>query len=136
MKIIKYLLVGGMLLCGCANDKEDSSIHTVTLNIKVEDKVNDQTLYDDDLTVEGNINSLADFLSEAKELNVEMEDSQYGTTINGIMDLTTEDWNKGPWWTFESETNKTCKEAGYCPAANEVEIENGDQFIFTYSDSY
>ena len=108
----------------------------MTLDIVVENQQTDEILYEGKCTSVTSGNTLADFLEGAKDLEVEMEDGSYGKTIISILGLKTEDWNKGPWWTYSSNTNKTCQEAGYCPACSELEIKENDSFVFTYSSEY
>ena len=47
-----------------------------------------------------------------------------------------QDMEKGPWLVFESENNTVCKEAGMCPAMDEVVIEDGDAFTFKLISSF
>lgn len=141
MKHIYKLILAAFLLfiSGCTqSDKKDDpstkqeTSEKTTLSIKITDTVNDKELFHDDVSVEGKADTLADFLEKADVLQVEMEDSQYGKTIMGMMGVVTEDFNKGPWWMYESDTNQECKEAGQCPASSQLHIENGDAFTFTY----
>ncbi|MDO4672640.1 MAG: hypothetical protein Q4A76_06980, partial [Porphyromonadaceae bacterium] len=106
----------------------------IQMNIQVQNKDTQEVLFDETVTASGE--TLADFLEDAKELDVEMEDGEYGKKIISILDLKTEDWNKGPWWVYESEDNKTCKEAGMCPAASDVVVEDGDHFTFTFTSTF
>lgn len=131
-KMIKVCLCS-LLLAGCSSAPKTNE-NDVTLRIKVEDKVNDKVLFDGECTSQGA--TLADFLKNASDLEVEMEDGQYGKTIMGIKGVVTEDWNKGPWWTYTSEANETCKEQGYCPAASELTIKDGEDFTFTFDSAF
>ncbi len=136
---MKKLLMLCLSLCliGCsAQELTKPSADAITLHITVIDEVEGETLFDDDLTVEQEVSTLSDFLEEADSLNVVMEEGEYGKTILSICNVATEDWNKGPWWLFESDTNQACVEAGMCPAASELAIEDGDSFTFTYTDTF
>lgn len=133
------LLMGlctGMILTGCASQSEtDSSVKEVSLDIVVKDEVNDKELFNETLTKEGDIENLYDFLSECDELEVVFEDGSYGATIDSMLGLK-QDFNKGPWWLFSSENNETCKEEGMCPAVEKLEINDGDQFVFSYTNEF
>lgn len=133
------LLMGlctGMILTGCASQSEtDSSVKEVSLDIVVKDEVNDKELFNETLTKEGDIENLYDFLSECDELEVVFEEGSYGATIDSMLGLK-QDFNKGPWWLFSSENNETCKEEGMCPAVEKLEINDGDQFVFSYTNEF
>ena len=109
-KLCKILLVSAMLLVGGCSSKESEK--------------------------KGKVETLADFLEKAKDLNVVMEDGQYGKTIMAMKGVETKDFNKGPWWLYESENNESCKAAGSCDAASSLKIKDGDAFTFTYTASY
>lgn len=133
------LLMGlctGMILTGCASQSDtDSSVKEVSLDIVVKDEVNDKELFNETLTKEGDIENLYDFLSECDELEIVFEEGSYGATIDSMLGLK-QDFNKGPWWLFSSENNETCKEEGMCPAVQNLEINDGDQFVFSYTNEF
>ena len=130
-KLCKALLISAMLLAG-----GNETTERVMLHITIKDEVDHKELFNDDVLVEGKIETLADFLEQAEELDVVMEDGQYGKTILGMMGVKTEDFNKGPWWLYESENNESCKAAGSCDAASNLKIKDGDSFTFKYTDSF
>lgn len=133
------LLVSMLFMGGCTtNDNKDNkeTKNTMTLNITVKDEVNKKELYNGEVRVEGKVETLADFLEKADELEVVMEDGQYGKTIMGIKGVKTEDFQKGPWWLYESSNNESCVAAGQCDAASTLKIKDGDQFTFTYTASF
>ncbi|CDD51138.1 putative uncharacterized protein [Firmicutes bacterium CAG:308] len=133
------LLMGlcvGMILTGCASQSDtDASVKEVSLDIVVKDEVNDKELFNETLTKEGDIENLYDFLSECDELEVVFEDGSYGATIDSMLGLK-QDFNKGPWWLYSSENNETCKEEGMCPAVQNLGINDGDQFVFSYTNEF
>lgn len=133
------LLMGlctGMILTGCASQSDtDSSVKEVSLDIVVKDEVNDKELFNETLTKEGDIENLYDFLSECDELEIVFEEGSYGATIDSMLGLK-QDFNKGPWWLYSSENNETCKEEGMCPAVQNLEINDGDQFVFSYTNEF
>lgn len=138
----ELLAAGALSLCmmaGCSNAapadqtgntdaKTDAAEKTVHITAKDQDG---QTVFDKDIKTTGR--SLAEVLKGSDELNAKLEQGQYGTMIMGLDGLETEDWNKGPWWTYESDNNAVCKEESYCPAADDVLVEDGDNFVFTFS---
>lgn len=140
-KIIKLSMICGLLLLGgcAANDAGNNVVEetkntkeTTTLHIEVKDEVNNKELYNGDISVEGNVETLYDFLDKADELQVVAEDGQYGKTLMGMMGVETEDFNKGPWWMYESENNDSCQAAGQCDAMSSLKIEDGDSFTFRF----
>lgn len=134
--ILLMSLCAGMILTGCSSQSDtDSSVKEVSLDIVVKDEVNDKELFNETLTKEGNIENLYDFLSECDELEVVFEDGSYGAYIDSMLGLK-QDFDKGPWWLYSSETNETCKEAGMCPAVQDLEISDGDQFVFSYTSKF
>lgn len=133
------LLMGlctGMILTGCASQSDtDSSVKEISLDIVVKDEVNDKELFNETLTKEGDIENLYDFLSECDELEIVFEEGSYGATIDSMLGLK-QDFNKGPWWLYSSENNETCKEEGMCPAVQNLGINDGDQFVFSYTNEF
>lgn len=133
------LLMGlcvGMILTGCASQSEtDSPVKEVSLDIVVKDEVNDKELFNETLTKEGDIENLYDFLSECDELEIVFEEGSYGAYIDSMLGLK-QDFDKGPWWLYSSENNATCKEEGMCPAVQNLEINDGDQFVFSYTNEF
>ena len=63
---------------------------------------------------------------------VEMEDSAYGKKIVSILGVKTKDWQKGPWWLYESSNNESCQASGQCDAASALKIKDGDDFTFNF----
>lgn len=129
-------LCAGMILAGCASQSEtDSSVKEVSLDIVVKDEVNDKELFNETLTKEGDIENLYDFLSECDELEIVFEEGSYGAYIDSMLGLK-QDFDKGPWWLYSSENNETCKEEGMCPAVQNLGINDGDQFVFSYTNEF
>lgn len=84
-KLCKILLVSAMLLVGGCSSKESEKKEPVsdntektTLKITIQDEVNKKELFNGNVSVEGKVETLADFLEKAKDLDVKMEDGQYG----------------------------------------------------------
>lgn len=136
-KIICIFLFAVTLIMGGCDVKTPKSAkeQSVTLEIIIEDKVNDQLLFNDEITQSGKIATLYDFLKQCDELDVVFQDGGYGAYIEEMMGLK-QDFNRGPWWLYSSENSKACKAAGMCPAVEELEIHNGDKFIFEYTNEF
>lgn len=143
-KVWKACLVCTLLfLGGCASNKEttkettkEEKQETISLHITIQDEVHDKELYRGKVSVKGNVKTLAEFLDKAKELQVKMEDGQYGKTIMGMKGVETKNFKKGPWWLYESKNNASCKKAGSCDAASSLKIKDGDAFVFRYTTSF
>ena len=130
---MKKFLVGLLcILClfGCsrnkANDKE------ISINIKIVDEISDEELYNGTLTKKAT--TLADALEAAKGvIDVTMEDSEYGKYITGMLGLEQTD---SIFWVYESDNNKSCIDAGMCMGISDTIIEDGDNFVFKYTDTF
>ena len=139
-KLFSIFAIAALLIVGgCSTEealKEPTSKKSMTLQINVKDNVHKKELYNGKVSVKGDIKTLADFLEKAENLDVVMEDGQYGKTIMSILGVKTVDFNAGPWWLYESENNDACKAAGQCDAASKLKIEDGDAFTFQYTDTF
>lgn len=124
-------------VAGCARPSPSSNgSDAITLHVEIQDDVHDQTLFNDDVTVDMPVETLADFLEQAPALDAVLEDGAYGKTIMGLKGVETESFDKGPWWTYTSSNNDACQKTGVCDACGSLPIENGDAFTFTFSDTY
>ena len=149
-KVIKLLLSVSIMfgLVGCTQNNVDP-VETIaptpvvtaseqavemTLEIIVLDVDNNTELFNDFITVNGDVKTLADFLILATDLQVVLEDSSYGNLITSILGF--EQSDKGPWWLYESTTNKSCVNAGMCDGVDNLIIENNDQFTFKLTSSF
>lgn len=131
MKKIIISLLCLMVLAGCSSKKPEMSDETMTINIKVVDEINDKELFNG--SIETRYEILADALENKEELKVVMEDSEYGKYITSILDVASTDTN---FWVYESDNNDDCLEAGMCMGVSETSIEDGDNFVFTYTDEF
>ena len=60
----------------------------------------------------------------------------YGRYIVGIGEYETTDSTVGPWWLFNSTTNKDCVSAGFCPGIDLTPLYDNDVFTFEFTASY
>lgn len=134
-KILAICTMSLLLISGCADKatKETPNTNTqetTTLHIIVNNE--DEEIFNKKVSVQGKVETLADFLEKADTLKVKMEDSQYGKKIVSILGVETKDWSKGPWWMYESSNNEACQAAGQCDAASSLKIKDGDDFTFNF----
>ena len=103
------------------------------ITIKIVDEMNDEVLFDDVIQTSDEI--LATLLTSEKALKVVGEEGQYGLFITSMMGV---DAHDDAYWVFESDNNKSCGEAegGYCPAANSVNLADGDVFLFKLTNQF
>ena len=154
-KIIKLLLATGLLftLVGCSNDTpaptatpstiptstpvatSDAVANEMTLEIIILDADNETELFNDFVTVNGEVETLYDFLALATDLQVVMEEGEYGNLITSILGLE-QNMDKGPWWLYESTTNQDCVAAGMCSGVDDVRIVNNDKFTFKLTSTF
>ncbi len=147
MKKIFNLLMSVMLLSvlmGCSTNTvpgDESSSEPkegeITLNIKIIDETAEAgiVLFDDQVVVNAACETLADVLVEAVELQAITSESEYGLTLESLMDIST-DWQKGPWWVYESDNNDSCIALGMCDSINKTPIEDKDNFIFMFTSEF
>lgn len=120
-----------LLLVGCSSKTSTTSEEMMNINITIIDEINNKELFKG--SIETNYELLADALENNEELKVVMEDSEYGKYIASMMDVAATDTN---YWVYDSDNNDDCLEAGMCMGVSETTIEDGDNFIFTYTDTF
>ncbi|MGB4985804.1 MAG: hypothetical protein WBO70_08535 [Erysipelotrichaceae bacterium] len=134
-KLMVVLLLSVLLLSGCGK-KAISSEGQVSLKIKVVDEMSDKVLFDEEVSADKSVKTLADFLENCPKLKVIMDNGEYGKLIVSMLGLKTEDWNSGPWWVYSSSDNKMCKDQGICPAASSLEIMDKESFEFKFTNKF
>lgn len=125
--VIVCVVIGSQYLVPKAHEGK-KEIEIQVMDMTKEQEVLKKTFYTDAKT-------LTEFLEETKELDVDIEQGEYGSLLHEICGLK-QDMDQGPWLVFESENNTVCKEAGMCPAMDEVVIEDGDAFTFELISSF
>ena len=118
--VIVCVVVGSQYFAPKAHEGE-KEIEIQVVDATKDKEVLQKTFYTDAKT-------LTEFLEEIKEIGKNYTEAE----ICGLK----QDMEKGPWLVFESENNTVCKEAGMCPAMDEVVIEDGDAFTFKLISSF
>ena len=123
--IIAILAVAVVMLVNSLTPKPQEGLKNIT--VKVVDEINDEILYEGMINTE--TDTLGKMLVSEDELKVKGESGQYGFFISSMMGV---DAHDDAYWVFESDNNKSCgeAEAGFCPAADAVILEDGDVFLF------
>ena len=100
----------------------------------------DKVLYDAKTRTDAEtLGELLDELETDGKLDLNLAGAKsdpYGRYIVGINGVQTEDSAKGPWWLFNSTTNKDCVAAGYCAGIDMAPIYDQDLFTFTFTSTY
>lgn len=88
---------------------------------------------------ETDIQTLGDLIDRINESDVGYEfelggskQDTYGRFIVGINEYITQDMSSGPWWMYDSTTNKDCIEAGFCSGMDVLPVYDNDIFEFTF----
>ena len=146
MKMIKLLMVAALttLLVGCGAKENPpappptvETVETIAINFVILDATEDQekVLFEGAVEVSADCKTLADVLLAAQEIQAVTEEGAYGLQIMGLLGIEG-DWDKGPWWVYESENNQSCQEAGFCDGASTLKIGDGDLFLFKLISSF
>lgn len=103
------------------------------ITFKIVDEMNNQVLFDGD--IQSDAETLGECLRDYPDFKLEKEDGQYGMYITSLMGVSVHD---DAYWVFESENNKSCSgsEGGFCPAADQVMLEDGDNFTFKLTNQF
>lgn len=81
------------------------------------------------------LSSLLEEMDEADYFTLHLggeKTDQYGRFLVGFNEYVTEDMSVGPWWSYTSDNNKDCVEAGFCSGVDMAPIYDGDNFVFTF----
>lgn len=129
--IIAILVVMVVLLVNSLTPKPQEGLKNIT--IKIVDQMNDEILYEG--TIETETETLGEMLVSKDDLKVKGESGQYGFFISSMMGV---DAHDDAFWVFESDNNKSCgeAEAGFCPAADAVVLEDDDIFLFKLTNQF
>jgi len=124
-------IVGIIKLKTPTQEVQEGNKQVTIIVINAED--NNKELYNKQLKTDAEY--LYGLLKEhATELTlVAVESTQY-VSINGLCGIETLDWNKGPWWMIESENSACGALLGYVPSVDQCTIQDGEVYIFTFTD--
>lgn len=126
------IVIGAIVVVYNTNKNDQPKEGYKEIKITVVDQDNNTVL---DETFETDASNLTEFLENTPKLKTEIEQSDYGSLLTSIYGLD-QDMDNGPWLVFESDNNKTCQDAGYCPAMDEVNLDNNDEFTFKQITSF
>ena len=129
-------ILAAILLCvlGFNALKPKTVAGAKTIHVTVVNEIDGTELFAGSIKTDAE--TLGGMLEGASELKAEMETSTYGRLLTALLDVKQGDMATGPWWLYESENNKACKAAGYCPSVDETLIQDGDIFTFKLTNLY
>ena len=81
-----------------------------------------------DVEVDTDCETLAEALNEQKDLQVKIDEGPYGAYLVSLIGETAA---KDQGWVYESPNNEVCLSMEYCPALEQVMIQDQDEFIFS-----
>ncbi|MBS3991158.1 MAG: hypothetical protein KGZ51_03730 [Erysipelothrix sp.] len=135
IKLVSVLVLGVALYLGTDHLLRPQGIEgdkTITITI-------DQEVIAQSFSVKTDALTLAELLEELHEdekLTITFSGSKtdpYGRGLQGINQIKTENMAVGPqWWGYTSPNNTKCISDGFCSGVDFVEIEDGNEFIFTF----
>lgn len=129
--VVLVLLVGGIYAYqNLGGDPKDKTVEVIIKNAKGKEIFNEK--------VGTNAKKLSTLLKEMKKdkkIKLKYENSTYGMYITGMGSdkLISQDIEKGLYWMYTSDNNKSCVEAGYCDGADTLKIADKDTFVFALS---
>lgn len=103
------------------------------IHVEIIDEVKDEVLMEE--TFQTNSEDLGAFLKSEPKVKLVYEDGQYGLYITSLMER---DATSSAFWIYESTNNLSCSQGqgGFCPAAEDVILQDGDSFVFKLSDDF
>lgn len=123
LAVLFVIVVGVVLLFqGIQSEK---NLDVKSIHVIVKDHRNNEVLYDETVTTD--VATLADWLQSDESLQAVGETGEYGYYLTSLLGASEGD---GFYWVFESDNNKSCIESGFCPAADQVALQNQDKFTF------
>ncbi len=139
-RLIKLLMTTVLVvsLNGCTQKKEEpnqNELSKITISFKIVDVKEDKILFDGPVEVSSDCKTLADVLSAAPELQAITKEGSYGLALISLMGVEG-DWDKGPWWVYESENNESCKKMGFCDGISNLQIADKDEFLFKLTSEF
>lgn len=125
--IIVLLCVGSLFTFSNGSNDAKKQVEVIVISdAQNKEKIEKTFKYSTD------VSTLEELLKENEDLGAVMEDSAYGAFLTEMLGLKN-GGDAGPWWVYESTTNKDCIEQGMCPSISELNIQDKDIFTFKYT---
>jgi hypothetical protein len=142
-KVLIVLGIGAVLLGAVAwynHSKLQAGSKAIRIVLMVDETAGSKTILDKTVRTDAlTLGELLDQMQTKKQLKLEFKGSKsdaLGRYIVGINGYATTDAAKGPWWLYNSITNKDCIAAKYCAGIDTAPIYDKDLFTFTFTSSF
>lgn len=142
-KILIVLGIGAVLLGAVAwynQSKLQVGSKAIRIVLMVDETTGSKTILDKTVRTDAlTLGELLDQMQTKKQLTLELKGNKsdpLGRYIVGINEYVTVDAAKGPWWLYNSITNKDCVSAKYCAGIDTAPIYDQDLFTFTFTSSF
>jgi hypothetical protein len=142
-KVLIALGIGAVLLGAAAwynQSKMQAGSKAIRIVMTVEETAGKKTILDKTVRTDAlTLGELLDQMQTKKQLKLNVagtKSDQLGRYIVGINEYVTTDSAKGPWWLYNSLTNKECVSAKYCSGIDSAPIYDKDLFTFTFTSSF
>jgi hypothetical protein len=142
-KVLIVLGIGAVLLGAAAwynRSKLQAGSKAIRIVLMVDETAGRKTIVDKTVKTDAlTLGELLDEMQQRKQLTLEFKGNKtdaLGRYIIGINGYVTSDAVKGPWWLYNSITNKDCIAAKYCAGIDTAPIYDQDLFTFTYTSSF
>jgi hypothetical protein len=133
--IVSFTVIKAYVFPTQSGSKEVQIIFEVDQEVGDNLVVLDITTKTDALTVGDLLDEIV--LEEKVEISYSgLKSDTYGRYILGYGDYVTTDSATGPWWLFNSTTNKDCVDAGFCSGIDLAPVYDQDIFVFTFTSTY
>ncbi len=142
-KVLIVLGIGAVLLGAVAwynQSKLQAGSKAIRIVLSVDEATGKKTILDK--TVRTDALTLGELLDQMQTKNLLKlnlagnKSDQLGRYVVGINEFVTTDAAKGPWWLYNSLTNKECVSAKYCAGIDAAPIYDKDLFTFTFTSSF
>jgi hypothetical protein len=142
-KVLIVLGIGAVLLGAVAwynQSKLQAGSKAIRVVLIIDGDTGRKTILDKTVTTDAlTLGALLDEMQTKKQLKLQLSGNkadQLGRYIVGINEYVTTDAAKGPWWLYNSITNKDCVSATYCSGIDTAPIYDQDLFTFTFTSSF
>lgn len=122
--LIAIAILSGIMLFTQSTHPQDTTEKEVTLHIVTEEDKQTKVY-------QTSTSTLKDLLQEQTELQAVFKDDIYGAYLVSLQGK--EQGNQGPWWIYTSENNQDCIDMQMCPSLEQVHLQTGDMFVFSFT---